>query len=128
LIFVTDRIRGVLRDLISNADSPPIILLLGDHGPRSGMIWRKISRTDQRESFRILTAFYLPGKDHSALYPEISPVNAFRLIFNLYFGTSYEMLSDRSLASTDDRPYRFRDVTARVRGEGRVRARRRKPN
>jgi hypothetical protein len=72
----------------------------------------------------ILTAYYLPGKDHSALFPEISPVNAFRLIFNLYFGTSYEPLEDRSSESTAALPYRFHDVPAAVRRGDRVQSQR----
>jgi len=92
-----------------------VILLLGDHGPRSGMVWTRVSETDQWESFGILTAFYLPGRDHAMLYPEISPVNAFRVIFNLYFGGRYELYEDRAYASTAPRPYRFHDVTTEVR-------------
>lgn len=47
----------------------------------------------------------------SFLFASITPVNTFRLIFNLYFGARFELLNDRSYYSTYDNPYRFIDVT-----------------
>ena len=44
----------------------------------------------------ILTAAYLPGgSQDSRLYPSISPVNTFRVVFNRYFGARYPLLPDR---------------------------------
>jgi hypothetical protein len=44
----------------------------------------------------ILNAYYLPDADTSFLYDKISPVNSFRVLFNAYFNTGYEILPDRS--------------------------------
>lgn len=43
-----------------------------------------------------------------------NPVNTFRLIFNFYFGTDYELLDDRCYFSSYDYPYKFTDVTDEV--------------
>ena len=43
-------------------------------------------------------SFELPNVDKKALYPSITPVNTFRLIFNLYLNTSFELLPDESYA------------------------------
>jgi len=42
-------------------------------------------------------------------------VNTFRVIFNEYFGGSYEMLDDLSYMIESDTLYRFSDVTEIVR-------------
>jgi hypothetical protein len=59
----------------------------------------------------ILNAYHLPGGGEAALYPEISPANSFRVIFNRYFGTSLEMLPDESYYSIYKYPYRLQNVT-----------------
>lgn len=61
-----------------------------------------------------MDAYYLPGGGDQKLYPSISPVNSFRVIFNRYFKTNYPLLEDRSCFSTWSRPYRFFDVTDRI--------------
>ena len=65
-----------------------------------------------KERTGILSAYYLSGRDTAALYASMSPVNTFRLIFNEYLGTSYDLLPDRSYFSTWSRPYRFVEVAA----------------
>ena len=45
------------------------------------------------------------------LYPEISPVNSFRLIFDYYFGLSFDLLEDRSYYSTTEDLLKFYEVT-----------------
>ena len=63
----------------------------------------------------ILSAYYLPDKEISGLYPSISPVNTFRLIFNLYFGTSHTLLPDESYCYRDeDHPYDLFSITDRL--------------
>jgi len=48
------------------------------------------------------------------MYPSITPVNTFRLIFNAYFGTDLKLLPDISYFSNWDNPYGFTDVTTRL--------------
>ena len=63
----------------------------------------------------ILNAFYLPGISMDAISPTITPVNTFRLIFNLYFGTDFPLLPDKSYIIKDmDHPYLFIDVTDKL--------------
>jgi hypothetical protein len=53
---------------------------------------------DHLMTVKILNAYYLPqGADQ--LYPSISPVNSFRLVFNSYFGTNFPLLEDVSYQS-----------------------------
>ena len=69
-----------------------------------------------RKKTGILNAYYLPDVDKSVLYPSITPVNSFRVIFNLYFNTDFELLPDEIYVFADsDHPYRFINMTEKVR-------------
>jgi len=84
LIFINKKVETLVDEILSKSDVPPIVILQGDHGIR----WGKGRGID------ILNAYYLPGKDNQLLYESITPVNSFRIIFNLYFGTNYDLLED----------------------------------
>jgi hypothetical protein len=113
--FVNSRMKKVVDEILSSSSRPPIILILGDHGPRSGVIWEDPVRTNMKECLSNLGAFYLPGGGEKQLYPEMTLVNLFRVILNHYFGEKYELLPDRCYFSTAKYPYEFYDITDRVR-------------
>jgi hypothetical protein len=107
LIFANTKIKQTIKALLSNSNNP-VIILQSDHGP--GLGWGDISTLNSKERFAILNAYYLPDKNYNELYPSISPVNSFRLIFNKYFNTKYDLLEDRSFFSTWTRPYDFFEI------------------
>ncbi len=74
---------------LEKSTTPPIIIIQGDHGFWTGT------------NLPILNAYYLPGDAADALYPTISPVNSFRLIFDHYFGTDLGLLEDASYLVKD---------------------------
>ena len=41
----------------------------------------------------------------------MTPVNTFRVLFNDYFNTNFEILEDRVFFSNYEKPYNFIDVT-----------------
>jgi hypothetical protein len=51
--------------------------------------------------------------DHHALYPTMTPVNEFRMIFNLYFGANLPLLPDRSFVQELE-PFGLLDITDRL--------------
>ena len=54
----------------------------------------------------------LPGGGAEILYPSITPVNTFRVIFNRYLGTDLDMLDDINYFQyQDDSGRSFSDVT-----------------
>jgi hypothetical protein len=85
--YIDKRIVPILQTVIDKSKNPPIIVLLGDHG---------LKNTDRRTD---LLAYYLPGEGSAKLYPTISPVNSFRLIFDEYFGANYPLLQDETYIS-----------------------------
>lgn len=100
LTFLNQKLLQAVDTLLSESDKPPIIILQGDHGP-----WLQ----PKNKRFWIVNAYYLPGQNDK-LYPTISPVNTFRVIFDAYFGGSYEMLPDVSYFSPVPNLYEFSEV------------------
>jgi hypothetical protein len=94
--FLNDSLLTWVEGLLSGSSPEPIIILQGDHGPRSTVVWRSPSEDAMREGTEILNAYYLPGVDNAVLYDEISPVNSFRIILNEYFNANLELLPDRT--------------------------------
>lgn len=115
---------NLINTLLSNSEIPPIIILQADEGPyprrydpdEKKFSWKKATDEEFRKKFGILNAYYLPNVDKSTLYPSITPVNSFRLIFNLYFNTDFELLPDKSYFFTDSRRIYsgFYDITDRI--------------
>lgn len=111
-------IRQLVERILAASPAPPVIVIQGDEGPYphgtepDDYEWRRASRAALDEKTGILNAYYLPGVDARALYPHITPVNTFRLVFNAYFGTDMPRLPDRIYRhASDDRPYALDDIT-----------------
>jgi len=95
LIFISKKVETLVDEILSKSDVEPIIILQGDHGPKLTVKALGIPNSEFIK-FNILNAYYLPGKDNRLLYETITPVNSFRIVFNLYFDTDYELLKDES--------------------------------
>ncbi len=102
--------------LAVSADEP-IIIISSDEGPFPKAIWAgektygELNEDEIQRKFGILNAFYLPGFDYDNLYPSISPVNNFRVVFNHYFGTDLELLEDRHYnIHSEKQPYKLIEV------------------
>lgn len=109
--YLNNAFLPVIDSIIANSPTPPIIILQGDHGPGMHTNWESANETCLFERFSILNAYFLPGLDNHVLYPGISPVNTFRLIFGEYFNADLPLLQDKHFFSTRGTPYRFIDVT-----------------
>jgi hypothetical protein len=124
--FANARILALL-DILGErqgADSP-IVLIQADEGPfpdryahdEKGFAWTEATDEELLEKFSILSAYNVPGVDPEDLgvYPDMTPVNSFRLIFNAAFGADLPMLPDRNWVFVDQlHIYDMEDVTDRV--------------
>jgi hypothetical protein len=125
VIFANQKIEEIMNTLIAKSKTPPVIILQSDEGPfppgwltdeESGDDWQRQSLEHLKIKTAILNAYYLPGVDtNKLLYPTITPVNSFRIVFNQYFGVSYDLLPDQLFIPAPGSLYKFIDVTGKLR-------------
>jgi hypothetical protein len=72
--FINNTLPSILAEVIEKSETPPIIIVHGDHGYIK----------DSTHRFDILNAIYYPDAVEE-LYPTISPMNTYRLIFKNLF-------------------------------------------
>ncbi|HJS29815.1 MAG TPA: hypothetical protein VJ768_09345, partial [Anaerolineales bacterium] len=100
--YLNQRLLDVVSQLISTSQTPPVIILQGDHG---------VASFSDEVRMKIFNAYYLPDAENSQPYSTISPVNTFRIILNSYFGNDFDLLEDTSYFSTYDDPYNFNVIS-----------------
>ena len=91
--------------------TPAHPVLLATFPAGSMLNWESAERSKLEERFSVLNAYYLSGDREVGLCDQISPANAFRLVFNLYLGTEYARLEDESYFSAWGCQYAFQRVT-----------------
>ena len=84
--YITARAQEVIQSILSNSDTPPVIILQADHGPGLGM--------GEEVRTAILNAILIREDCRSMLYPSITPVNTFRVVFNCYFDANLPRVED----------------------------------
>lgn len=114
VLYLNQKIEALVDQIMAESDPAPIIILQGDHGPGSLLDHESLENTNLAERMTILNAYYLPGKSGPDLYPGITPVNTFRLIFNEYFGSAYPLLPDKSYFSPNSSVFQFTEVTDQI--------------
>ena len=115
-----------LMDRIIASDPDAVIMLQADEGPFPARYradgwnfdWREATEIELEEKFGILYAMRVPGADleEHGFHDALTPVNAFRIIFNARFGTDLPLLPDTVLSHTDlYHFYEMVDITDRLR-------------
>lgn len=120
-----------LADFIKNHSNRPYVLIFqADEGPFLPREYFPVENpmalsTPDAVSIHsaILNAIYISpdsnqntSADYETLgfYPQISPVNTFRLVFNHYFNTSLPILEDKTFIFSDAKyPYQLNDITVK---------------
>lgn len=125
LTYANSRIREIIGSLLAlPEDRRPIIILQADEGPetpeyratrKTTWDWQAASTEDLEIKFGIMNAWYVPGDRQVGLYPELTSINTFPLLFRDYFGLDYTLREDRVFASAKyNRPYDLVEVTDRL--------------
>lgn len=99
LIYVNQRVLEVVDAIIKESSTPPIIIIQADHGPAFSLDWDAPDQRNLKTKIAILNAYYLPEDCDQDLYPTVSPVNTFRIIFNCVFDGNYRILNDQTYFS-----------------------------
>jgi hypothetical protein len=101
IVYINKRVKELLEEIIEKSPTPPIIIVQADHSHKNA---------SPKHRMAILNAYYLPGGGAAKLYPTISPVNSFRVIFDTYFGGHFGLLEDQSYFSTYDTPFKMQNI------------------
>ncbi len=83
-LFINSKVLELIDQILAQPGDP-VIILQGDHGLPSSGEW----------ATAILNAIRIP-EGHDSLYPAMSPVNTFRLVFNHLFDAGLNLSPDRS--------------------------------
>jgi len=97
-----------------NSTDPFIIVLQGDHGSRLQLNQGDLEKTNIVEGLSILNAYFFFDQDYQYLYPKISPVNTFRVIFSQYLGFDETLLVDHHYFARFDTLFEFISVDSRL--------------
>lgn len=105
LQYANSRMLGLVDRIVDGSGEDAVILIQADEGPfperyvedEWAFRWRTASDAELEEKFGILFAMRVPAADVDAagFHDAITPVNAWRVIFNARFGTDLPMLPDR---------------------------------
>jgi hypothetical protein len=98
--YINQRMLSIVDAILRDSAQPPVIIIQGDHG----LLYF--------DHFPVLNAYYLPGNGSPELYPTITPVNSFVMVFDRYFDAQLPLRPDNSYSSPYTRPYDFKAVTA----------------
>jgi hypothetical protein len=91
--YLNTQIIPMVENIQQNANRPTVIILQGDHGA-------PINWPEGKESYKlgILNAIYASEDSFlDQLYPDLSPINTFRMIFNYFFDAGLNLLPDTSI-------------------------------
>ncbi|MGH2384483.1 MAG: hypothetical protein ACRDGV_10515 [Candidatus Limnocylindria bacterium] len=127
LEFLNAKLEELVGTLLTESETPPIIIIQADHGPAMTIEDRlgrglELNETAYWERMAILNAYLVPPDVRPALYPSITPVNSFRLLLREHYGQDIDLLADRSYFSRWGNPpevpreaVELRDVTDTIR-------------
>ena len=94
--------KEIIIEILSTSKNQPIIIIQGDHGATVIPGIEEFNEEAIRERFSNLNAYYFPLNSEIKPYDGITPVNTFRIIFNNYFNSNYELLEDNSYIISSD--------------------------
>ncbi len=114
LIFINKKITEVVNQLL-DSENQPIIIIQSDHGTAflfEGKENNWLNPTNEmiKERTDSINFIFLPKNTTNIFSESTTSVNTFRILFNYYFGTNYEILEDKIYFAKDG-SYDLKDVT-----------------
>ena len=103
-----------LVDKILENEKQSIIIIQSDHGSAFDVDLDDPTDDDVHQRLSNINAIYFPDeKPREILMNDLTNVNTFRIVFNSYFGSDYDILEDRIYWNLSfKKPFWFKDVTS----------------
>jgi hypothetical protein len=126
LDYTNSRVREIVSGLLSLPEGDrPIVIFQADEGPwppsyskarKTSSDWAAgATEQELEQKYGIMNAWYLPGGEDLGLYPTMTAINTFPVLFSRYFGIAYPLLPDRIYSSHDwFHPYDLTEITDRL--------------
>ena len=113
LKFTNKMVQEMIEKIMDEKKRPKIIIIQSDHGTAIPLDWENPTEKMKHDRLSNINYILLPDKNENPLYNTMTPVNTFRVLFNDYFNTNFEILEDRIFFSVRpySTPYNFIDVT-----------------
>jgi hypothetical protein len=86
IMYIDKRMIEIFQTILKKSSKSPVIILQSDH-----------SFSDGGKRARNLQAYYFPEKSGVTIPDSFTNVNAFRMVFNTYFGEKLPLLPDKSI-------------------------------
>jgi hypothetical protein len=116
--FVAEQVLAAIDTILSRPGPRPVIVVHGDHGPRSMEDLEDTHSEKGRDGVGIFSAYHFPGERLAPLRDDLTPVNGIRILANRYLGTSLRALPDVSFISTLKQPFKFKRLEPPVIADG----------
>ena len=112
LKFANKMTMKVIDDILLDSNRKAIIIIQSDHGERTKINWKNPTEEMIKQGLNNINAIYFPNTTNNFSYEKISNVNSFRIIFNEYFNTEFELLDDKYFwMELGEPPFKIIDVT-----------------
>lgn len=116
--WLAKELQETVDGILASSERPPVILILGDHGPASRWLdlWYRTKSFETEdpavlaERMGIFLALHMPAGQGGEVYPELTPVNIFPLIYERCLGEAANLREDHSYFSTYDQWSDFQRV------------------
>jgi len=103
ILYLNKLVLSTIDQILERSKRPVVIILQADHGDGKYLEGNTITPQGVNTRSAILNAIYFSDYSYEELYPTMSPVNTFRIIFNQWFGANYPLLPDK--VYTNEQPY-----------------------
>jgi hypothetical protein len=111
LKFTNKMVQEMVEKIIYENKKSKIIIIQSDHGNAVPMDWENPNEKMKHDRMSNINYIFVADKNRSSLYDNMTPVNTFRVLFNSYFDTNFDVLDDRVFFSTYVKPYDFTGIT-----------------
>jgi hypothetical protein len=109
---------GTVTALLKQSQTPPVILLQGDHGTSTlNFSWARnaaaVTPAQARERFGAFGAYYLPEGGSRLVSDSVTLVNVLQKVLGYYLGADVQPSGDELYMSIERKPYDFVQVDPR---------------